>query len=293
MRHESQGLLNKKDYLLSCIKKRFLLERLRGDFDTPPGALIISAHPDDEIIGAGALTGRLREQAPVFIEVTDGAPRDLEDARAHGFRGRQGYARARREELLTALKAAGIISPSLVELGVPDKEASFHLAGTAKRIFSLIKEIRPEIILTMPYEGGHPDHDATAFAVHAARKLLEKEFIEAPPIIEYASYHAGPEGGMHFDFLKREECYSVERHLSPEEAAFKKRLAACFRTQEKALAPFPLDIERFREAPLYDFTRPPHEGTLYYENYNWGVKGAKWRELAKKALKELRLRGPI
>jgi len=273
--------------------KEFLLEALRGNFQGLQRALVFSAHPDDEIIGTGALIGRLRDQNPVFIEITDGAPRDLEDARAHGFKTRQEYAQARREELLTALRAAGLISPCLIEMGVPDKEACFHLAGTAKIIFSLIKEIRPEIILTMPYEGGHPDHDSTAFCVHAARKLLEGESFEPPPIVEFTSYYAGPDGEMRFDFLRGEESYGVENTLSPEEVALKKKMAACFRTQEKVLAPFPLNVERFREAPLYDFTRPPHEGKLYYENYNWGIMGAPWRELARKALEELHIKGAI
>ena len=34
---------------------------------------------------------------------------------------------------------------------------------------------------------------------------------------------------------------------------------------------FPIAIERFRPAPDYDFTQPPHEGRLFYENYDWGM----------------------
>jgi len=40
-------------------------------------------------------------------------------------------------------------------------------------------------------------------------------------------------------------------------------------------------VERYRWAPQYDFTAPPHEGRLYYENYPWGVKGARFRELVR------------
>ena len=55
------------------------------------------------------------------------------------------------------------------------------------------------------------------------------------------------------------------------------------------LAPFPLDEERFRAAPLYDFTRPPHPGTLHYERHPWGMSGERFRALARAALEEMGL----
>src|ERR1051325_5216230 len=41
---------------------------------------IVAAHPDDETIGAGAYLARLSQA--IFIHVTDGAPRDMRDARS-------------------------------------------------------------------------------------------------------------------------------------------------------------------------------------------------------------------
>jgi LmbE family N-acetylglucosaminyl deacetylase len=293
MPNETVGFIYKKDFLLSCLRKKFILEKLKGELGDLPKTLIISAHPDDEIIGAGALVARLKESGPVFVEVTDGAPRDMEDARRLGFKTWQDYARARREELLLALHAAGIASPNLIELGIPDKEAVFNLVKIANKIASIIRELRPEVVLTMPYEGGHPDHDSTCFAVHAAARILALDLIESPPIAEFTSYYAGPGGGMHFDFLKKITPYKVEMTLMEEEIRLKKKMAECFSSQKSVLDAFPLNVEIFREAPLYDFTRQPHEGALYYENQNWGVKGREWRELARKALRELCLRGPI
>jgi hypothetical protein len=61
-----------------------------------------------------------------------------------------------------------------------------------------------------------------------------------------------------------------------------------FRTQVKPLEPFMLaNCERFRIAPEYDFLHPPLAGRLFYENFDWGVDGAEWRELARQALCEL------
>lgn len=51
---------------------------------------------------------------------------------------------------------------------------------------------------------------------------------------------------------------------------------------------FPIDVERFREAPEYDFTQPPHEGRLHYEYFDWGMTGDRWRSLASEAEMVLR-----
>jgi len=54
-----------------------------------------------------------------------------------------------------------------------------------------------------------------------------------------------------------------------------------FKSQQKSLAPFMLpETEAFRDAPSYDFRRPPHPGRLFYEYFDWGIDGVRWRELA-------------
>ena len=57
-----------------------------------------------------------------IIHVTDGAPRNLLDARALGFATREAYALARREELLAALALAGLDTVALYSLKVADQE---------------------------------------------------------------------------------------------------------------------------------------------------------------------------
>jgi hypothetical protein len=77
--------------------------------------------------------------------------------------------------------------------------------------------------------------------------------------------------------------------LGEHERAPKRRLVECFSTQSRALADFRIDVERFRPAPAYDFTRPPHAGRLFYEHFDWGVDGAHWRALAGEALAVLEI----
>ena len=51
---------------------------------------------------------------------------------------------------------------------------------------------------------------------------------------------------------------------------------------------FSADIEQFRLAPHYDFTKLPNGGKLYYETRRWGMTGARWVELAGRANHQLR-----
>jgi LmbE family N-acetylglucosaminyl deacetylase len=157
-----------------------------------PSYMVLAAHPDDETIGAGGLLGRLRPEA--VIHVTDGAPRDLAWAPAANGDG-PGYARARRRELEAAMALAGVPAERLVSLGIVDQEAVLGMPEIAERLAELFSDLAPDRVLTLSYEGGHPDHDATAFAAHAAAELLRRRGRGAPELWEMALYHAG-EGRM-------------------------------------------------------------------------------------------------
>src|SRR4051812_10799066 len=134
-----------------------------------PATLLVAAHPDDETVGAGSRLPRLVQAR--FVCVTDGAPRTGEDASRHGFTPEQ-YARARRVELEAVLARCGIAPGQLQSLDCPDRQASLQLAPLARRLADVIAQSATEVVLTQPYEGGHPDHDATAFIAHAAVALL-------------------------------------------------------------------------------------------------------------------------
>lgn len=246
-----------------------------------PPALLFFAHPDDETIALGARLSRFKNAH--LVHVTDGAPHNEAVAHAHGLNSLAEYRQARWGELAQVLELAGIPSISRECLEVPDQETSYQLTWLTRRLLLLLRIHQPEAIFTHPYEGGHPDHDACAFAVHHAVALLRFRHEPAPVIIEAPFYHAGKLGqGLETgSFLPAESpAREVVCQLSPQEQQSKQALLDCFVTQREFLRCFSVAEERFRMAPVYEFRRQPNFGAVFYDNYSWGVKSRAFCDLA-------------
>lgn len=231
-----------------------------------PRVMIVAAHPDDEVIGAGGLFEELGPRLRIVF-VTNGAPAGTPDADL--------YAATRYGESLAAAALAGIRRDQFRCLNFTDQQASLQLPAVTARLAEVFAEFHPSLILTHPYEGGHPDHDATAFGVHAAAH---------GPLWEFTSYHAGPDGWETGVFLPGGGPAVRENVLSARQRARKRSMFAAFATQQEVLRSFGTDRELYRPALRYDFTQPPHAGRLNYENYDWGMTGRRFCELATAAL---------
>jgi LmbE family N-acetylglucosaminyl deacetylase len=258
---------------------------LGGD---PPRVLLIVAHPDDEAIGAGVLLSGLPDVT--IVHVTDGAPRDNRVAKRRGFPNRDAYAEARRTEVLDALRVVGVDESRVRCLGMVDGETTLRMVELCHRVIDLLIELDPEIVLTHPYEGGHTDHDTTAFAVHLACGILRREGVPAPVILELTSYHNRNGKRVRSQFLTRKNVPVRSLELTPEDQLLKIRMFEQFVSQRECLMAFPVTAEKFRVAPRYSFTAPPHEGELDYERYCAAICGEEWRSHAGAALEMLRSR---
>lgn len=244
--------------------------------------MLIFAHPDDEVIALGARLGRM--VSAHLVHATDGAPRNGEDCRAHGFTTLDTYCQARRDELRRAMEIAGLPDSGFECLDIPDQEAALNLRSLAEAILRRLRDRQPEVVFTHPYEGGHPDHDACAFALHSAARLLQDEGEPAPIILECAFYHAGPEGIVTGNLLPHpESTETLTYRLSPAEILQKQALLACFLTQQATLKYLQTDTESFRIAPEYDFTHPPHAGPVFYDRFPWGMTSSRFSQLASEA----------
>jgi LmbE family N-acetylglucosaminyl deacetylase len=264
-----------------------LLDTFCASTPVPIRVAVVVAHPDDEVIGAG---GRLPLCADLtIVHVTDGAPRNLSDARRAGAESAHEYAALRRTELETALLIAGRADAAQVTLGVADQASSFHLADITTRLAAALENIQPDIVLSHPYEGGHPDHDAAAFVVQGACALLARAHGTAPARLELTSYHIANGVIETGEFLGPKSRTIRSITLTPEEQSLKRRMLDAFASQRDTLRPFGTERERFSVAPAYDFRVPPHDGRLFYEYFDWGIDGEEWRANAALSLAELGL----
>lgn len=257
---------------------RFLQALSQGGEALNERVLIVCAHPDDETIGLG---GQLHRLAGVhLLHITDGAPRDGRDALLHGFAHPSEYAQARRGELLMALRLAGIDALRTRSLDLPDQTAAHDLPGLTQGIGEHLATLRPALVVTHAFEGGHPDHDAAAFGVHASAARLP----EPPAIIEMTGYHARGSGTVVGRFLPARGNIETVLELDAVGMARKRRMLDCFVTQRATLKAFSVGPERLRPAPHYDFGKPPHDGKLHYESFDWGMTGADFAQRARDAL---------
>jgi LmbE family N-acetylglucosaminyl deacetylase len=219
--------------------------------------LVIVAHPDDECIGAGALMQRIRE--PVLIFCTDGGPRDSYFWEAYGSRER--YSELRRQEAANAAQAIGIRPPTV--LPIVDQELFRNLHRAYRELENRVRHVQPDAILTLSYEGGHPDHDCCAFLSHAlgVRQNL--------PVWEMPIYHRTSAGPRKQQFVHSSEDIQ-EILITAEELARKRKMVESYPSQGDLLGTFDIGRELFRPQARYDFLQPPSDA-INYEFWQWPI----------------------
>jgi LmbE family N-acetylglucosaminyl deacetylase len=231
--------------------------------------LVVAAHPDDETIGAGASLAGFRDVC--VLHLTNGAPRDRRWISQRFTGSAEEYAATRAAEARAALALAGVRDVRC--LACADQEAIHHVRALAADIGKVIEELRPQAVITHAYEGGHPDHDACALCVGQA--LMP---VPPPVLLEMPLYHARNGALVAGEFADGREGIACE--LDEAQRALKQRMFDCYQTQLDVLSHFPIARERFRVALPYDFSRPPHDGPLWYEIAGFPMSGETWRRLA-------------
>ena len=237
---------------------------------------VLAAHPDDETIGASALLAACGN--PLVIYLTDGAPhsRSLWSPDFHG--SREAYSSLRRAEAKQALSLAGLSGGQIDWLGAVDQEAIFNADDLSCRLAELLNRLDVDVLVTHPYEGGHPDHDTAALVAYLAIHQLCRE--SAPLQLEMTSYHARNGQCIPGKFLNEDTAQELQLHLSETERKRKASMFAAYASQRRVLDGFNINSECLRVAPTYDFSRAPHNGKLWYECMAWPINGEQWRAIA-------------
>ncbi len=228
--------------------------------------VILVAHPDDEVIGFGALMQQMRRAVVVFA--TDGAPRDEYFWKQYG--SREAHARVRRREAQAALAIVGaepVFLADCVPGGIADQELFRRLPAAAAALEQVIADVRPDALLTLSYEGGHPDHDSACFIGSLAGKS------KGLPAWEGPLYHRHPDGTGAIQKFHLRTGEELELRVEGEAMRKKVEMFHTYTSQKLVLDVFRPEIETFRPIADYDFTKRPMPWKLNYELWQWQMDG--------------------
>ena len=134
--------------------------------------LAIAPHPDDAEISVGGTLATCRDQglSVGVLALTDGEPTP------------HGTAAIRAQETATATQVSGLDWRQ--NLGLPNRQLE-HTLAARQSLASVLRVIRPQIILAPYWEDAHPDHVVANELVDAARfwsKLTRTDEPEQLPL---------------------------------------------------------------------------------------------------------------
>ena len=264
------------------------------DLDGIDRVLVLSAHPDDETLGAGGLLAHLQARGrPIQVIVASDGEGSHPGSPTHPP---ERLAALRRAELDRALHR---LAPSATvrRLGLPDGTLATEHERLVAAALEALEPAAPGTLLLTPWrDDAHPDHEAVARAGEQAAAATGARVLQFPI---WAWHWAAP------DDARLHDSRLAVLALADDELAAKRAAIAEHRSQVSALSPDPADRPVLHEAFLAHFRRPyeiflPVERTLptdYFEalyevkDDPWGL-GANWYEQRKRAITESSLTRP-
>lgn len=250
----------------------YLLQRVASLLSTnAPGpftgrTMVLVAHQDDETACAGLLQ---RLVDPIIVFATNGAPADEYFWRPYG--SRLNYAAVRRNEAEAAAAKAQLSNLEFLSdyapAGTEFRDQGLHrvLRQAFRAVSDIVRRYRPNTILVPAYEGGHPDHDSCSFL----GALLGGLF--GLPIWETPLYHRSGNGRLVCQQFRARNGTERALVLSPHEKRTRDSMIATYSSQRDVPDFVRRAVEQFRPQPEYDYSRPPHVGTLNYEAWQWPI----------------------
>ncbi len=224
-----------------------------------PRILLLAPHPDDEVVGACTAIRRARAQGASVQAafLTTGLP--APDRLWPWNRKRHAAMLSRRRE--EAGRVAGELQLETYSFSTSaSRTAKDRLAGYWKLIDLLLTKLRSDAIWVPAYEGGHPDHDAANF--------VAGQFRERAAVWEFSEYNFSG-GKVRSNEFVTETGDEIEIRLTEDEKQFKRRMLRLYASERTNLRHIHCDREVFRPLAAYDYAKPPHEGKLFYQRFQW------------------------
>ncbi|WP_426805201.1 PIG-L deacetylase family protein [Stenotrophomonas sp. SrG] len=138
--------------------------------------VVVSPHPDDEVLGCGGLMQAALAQgcAVQVVSVSDGEACYPDHPQWPGARLRD----ARRRELANAMQALGMDATHVTALGLPDGGIARHETDLASHLAAWLS---PGDVVVGPWvHDAHPDHEAAGRAARAAAASCGARFLQYP-----------------------------------------------------------------------------------------------------------------
>ena len=237
---------------------------LIGRLNFPPprgsggGVLVFAAHQDDEVLGLGLTLAKHRSHGDrvTVVFTTNGAGGNWKESNAM----KRAVSAVRFKEACDALAVIGIDVSEIVCLGFPDGGLHRYIPEASEDIATIIRAIVPHAIYVHAMEGGHLDHDVTAFIVQqvSARLLIE-------PVFEWAEYNIEAPGGQPIsDARFASDPYVPDFQCAPtpfdqSEFTSKQEMLAKYASQAVSIRYYPFRSEILRKArPIHLLPRLAH-----------------------------------
>jgi LmbE family N-acetylglucosaminyl deacetylase len=221
--------------------------------------LLLVAHPDDEVVACAASIARARAQGSTIsaLYLTHGclAQEALWSWQRKHYHEYVAIRRAEADKAATAL--------GLQPVGWADRPAR-HLWRDMPQVFQeitqAIDQYRPDQIWVPAYEGGNPDHDALNAIGFKCKSRLS--------VLEFAEYHFLGGKPHAQEFISTDDTTRTLA-LTVDERIAKKEALEIYKSEKKNLSYVGVTQESYRSLALYDYGHKPHQGTLWYERFQW------------------------
>tara|TARA_Y100000994_G_scaffold126251_1_gene103627 strand:- start:191 stop:940 length:750 start_codon:yes stop_codon:yes gene_type:complete len=220
--------------------------------------LLIAPHPDDEIVGSYIVIKKiLKKKKIVIFFLTNG----VIDKNSLWFWERKNHkkkVKIRKNEMKNSMNFLGIKKFYLQDIAT--RSLKENIEKTFKKILQIKKKHKIDSIFCPAYEGGHQDHDVANFICSRFKKKCK--------IYEFSEYNYFKKKINNNYFLNSTKKNKVI-FLTDSEKNEKKKLLKIYKSESQNLNYVSLEKESYREIFDYDYSSPPHEGTLFYKRFSF------------------------